>query len=183
MSTMNGYRPCLNELAADMPKKKTAPIRSLLPSIEKALSSGQTLKDFKTTLLGALKQQPLARKGLIKAFDKSAPRIVGVPRLDMHSTYGKQTGRKLSDYILTNRLTKLFATGSFLRRQMVIGLLRAESASGQKSETITLALDVRALSAEQGDTMLPIRSAVVKQIAALGGVDRTHLVHSCLIPC
>jgi len=46
MSTLNEYRSCLNELAAATPRKKAALIRSLLPSIEAALSSGQTLKDI-----------------------------------------------------------------------------------------------------------------------------------------
>src|SRR5205807_3038500 len=46
MSTLNEYRACLNDLAAATPRKKAALIRSLLPSIEAALSSGQTLKDI-----------------------------------------------------------------------------------------------------------------------------------------
>jgi hypothetical protein len=46
MSTLHEYRNCLNELAAATPRKKAALIRSLLPSIEAALSSGQTLKDI-----------------------------------------------------------------------------------------------------------------------------------------
>jgi hypothetical protein len=46
MSTLNEYRSCLNELTAATPRKKAALIRSLLPSIEAALSSGQTLKDI-----------------------------------------------------------------------------------------------------------------------------------------
>jgi hypothetical protein len=50
MSTLKEFRSCLNELAAATPRKKAALIRSLLPSIEAALSSGQTLKDIWTTL-------------------------------------------------------------------------------------------------------------------------------------
>ena len=50
MSTPNLYRTCLNELAAATPRKKAALIRSLLPSIEAALGSGQTLKDIWTAL-------------------------------------------------------------------------------------------------------------------------------------
>jgi hypothetical protein len=46
MSTLNEYRTCLSELATATPRKKAALIRSLLPSIEAALSSGQTLKDI-----------------------------------------------------------------------------------------------------------------------------------------
>jgi hypothetical protein len=50
MSTLNEYRTCLNELAGATPRKKAALIRSLLPSIEAAPSSGQTLKDIWTAL-------------------------------------------------------------------------------------------------------------------------------------
>jgi hypothetical protein len=46
MSTQKDYRRCLEQLAASPPKKKAALIRSLLPGIQAALSSGQTLKDI-----------------------------------------------------------------------------------------------------------------------------------------
>ena len=41
-----GYRPCLEKLAGAPPKRKAALIRSLLPGIEAALHSGQSLKDI-----------------------------------------------------------------------------------------------------------------------------------------
>ena len=40
------YRPCLEKLAGAPPKSKAALIRSLLPGIEAALHSGQSLKDI-----------------------------------------------------------------------------------------------------------------------------------------
>jgi len=40
------YRPCLEKLAGAPPKRKAALIRSLLPGIEAALHSGQSLKDI-----------------------------------------------------------------------------------------------------------------------------------------
>src|SRR5713226_10334002 len=46
MSTQKDYRRCLEQLAATPPKRKAALIRSLLPGIEAALTSGQTLKDI-----------------------------------------------------------------------------------------------------------------------------------------
>ena len=46
MSTQKDYRRCLEELAAAPPKRKAALIRSLLPGIEAALTSGQNLKDI-----------------------------------------------------------------------------------------------------------------------------------------
>ena len=46
MSTQKDYRRCLEKLAAAPPKRKAALIRSLLPGIEAALNSGQSLKDI-----------------------------------------------------------------------------------------------------------------------------------------
>lgn len=46
MSTQKDYRRCLEQLAAAPPKRKAALVRSLLPGIEAALTSGQTLKDI-----------------------------------------------------------------------------------------------------------------------------------------
>jgi hypothetical protein len=46
MSTQNDYRRCLENLATAPPKRKAALVRSLLPGIEAALTSGQTLKDI-----------------------------------------------------------------------------------------------------------------------------------------
>jgi hypothetical protein len=40
------YRHCLDELAGAVPRRKAALIRSLLPGIEAALNSGQSLKDI-----------------------------------------------------------------------------------------------------------------------------------------
>ena len=47
---LNDYRCYIEELTATTPKKKAALIRSLLPTIEAALRSGQTLKDIWQTL-------------------------------------------------------------------------------------------------------------------------------------
>ena len=40
------YHHCLDELAGAVPKRKAALVRSLLPGIEAALNSGQSLKDI-----------------------------------------------------------------------------------------------------------------------------------------
>lgn len=50
MSTLRDYRSSLEELTATAPKKKSALVRSLLPTIEAALRSGKTLKDIWDTL-------------------------------------------------------------------------------------------------------------------------------------
>jgi hypothetical protein len=47
---LKDYRSSIEELTATPPKKKAALIRSLLPTIEAALRSGQTLKDIWETL-------------------------------------------------------------------------------------------------------------------------------------
>ena len=46
MSTQNDYHRCLQKLATAPPTRKAALVRSLLPGIETALNSGQTLKDI-----------------------------------------------------------------------------------------------------------------------------------------
>jgi hypothetical protein len=46
VSTQKDYRDCLEKLAAAPPKRRVALIRSLLPGIEAALTSGQNLKDI-----------------------------------------------------------------------------------------------------------------------------------------
>src|SRR5215469_4332182 len=50
MSMLKDYRSSIEEPTATPPKKKAALIRSLLPTIEAALRSGQTLKDIWETL-------------------------------------------------------------------------------------------------------------------------------------
>ena len=45
-SMQKDYRPCLEKLAGAPPRRKAALIRSLLPGIEAALHSGQSLKDI-----------------------------------------------------------------------------------------------------------------------------------------
>src|SRR5260370_32470080 len=57
-------------------------------------------------LLGVLKQQGLAGKGLVKAFEKWAPRIAGCTRAEMNWVYCQQTGREMSDYILVQQADK-----------------------------------------------------------------------------
>jgi transposase len=46
MSTQKHYRRCLQQLAANPPKRRVALIRALLPEIEAAVTAGQNLKDI-----------------------------------------------------------------------------------------------------------------------------------------
>src|SRR5258707_13592778 len=46
MATQEQYRRCLEQLASGPPKTSVALIRSLLPGTERALTSGQNLKDI-----------------------------------------------------------------------------------------------------------------------------------------
>lgn len=58
-------------------------------------------------LLGVLRQQGLAGKGLVQAFEKWAPTIVGSSRDDMNRIYREQTGREMSNYILVQQADKV----------------------------------------------------------------------------
>jgi excisionase family DNA binding protein len=57
-------------------------------------------------LLGVLREQGLAGKGLVKAFEKWALRIAGCSRAEMNRVYCEQTGREMSDYILVQQADK-----------------------------------------------------------------------------
>lgn len=59
------------------------------------------------TLLGVLKQEGLAGKGHIHAFEKWLPRIVGVSRADADKVYREQTGREMADKILIQKADKI----------------------------------------------------------------------------
>jgi hypothetical protein len=52
MPTQKHYRRCLEQLAAGPPKRRVALIRTLLPEIEAAVTSGQNLKDIWEALQG-----------------------------------------------------------------------------------------------------------------------------------
>src|SRR6266850_1011059 len=58
-------------------------------------------------LLGVLRQQGLAGKGLVNAFEKWAPRIAGCSRAEINRVYCEQTGREMSDYILVQQADKV----------------------------------------------------------------------------
>ena len=58
-------------------------------------------------LLGVLRQQGLAGKGLVKAFEKWAPRVAGRSRAEMNRVYRAQTGHEMSDYILVQQADKV----------------------------------------------------------------------------
>lgn len=57
-------------------------------------------------LLGVLREQGLAGKGLVEAFEKWAPKVAGCSRADMNRVYCEQTGREMSDYILVQQADK-----------------------------------------------------------------------------
>jgi excisionase family DNA binding protein len=57
-------------------------------------------------LLGVLREQGLAGKGLVEAFEKWVPRVTGCSRSGINRVYCEQTGRELSDYILVQQADK-----------------------------------------------------------------------------
>jgi excisionase family DNA binding protein len=58
-------------------------------------------------LLGVLREQGLAGNGLVRAFEKWAPRVAGCSRDEMNRVYREQTGREMSDYILVQQADKV----------------------------------------------------------------------------
>ncbi len=83
MSMQNDYRHCLEKLAGAVPETKAALIRSLLPGIEAALNSGQSLKNI---------WQALRREGLemsYHGFHKAVWRARKVRKPTAASSLGK----------------------------------------------------------------------------------------------
>src|ERR1700688_3076444 len=78
------YRQCLDKLAGDAPERKAALIRSLLPGIEAALNSGQSLKKI---------WEALASEGLqmsYHSFHKAVWRARRMRKPTADSNWGKQ---------------------------------------------------------------------------------------------
>jgi len=59
------------------------------------------------TLIAVLKQEGIAGAGLIKSFEKWAPKLLGYSRVDMDTLYRTQTGKELTDYILLQQADKV----------------------------------------------------------------------------
>jgi excisionase family DNA binding protein len=85
-------------------------------------------------LLGVLKQQGLAGKGLVEAFEKWAPRIAGSSRAKMSKLYREQTGRELSDYILVQQADKVVRYNQFPPDAEVVRRALLSSRSSPASE-------------------------------------------------
>jgi hypothetical protein len=98
-------------------------------------------------LLGVLKQQGLAGKGLVEAFERWAPRIVGASRADMNRVYSEQTGREMSDYILVQQADKAVRYKQLPPEAEDFRLALAKSVSSQDSEHDSVAASVRTVVA------------------------------------
>jgi excisionase family DNA binding protein len=85
-------------------------------------------------LLGVLRQQGLAGKGLVQAFEKWAPTIVGSSRDDINRMYGEQTGRDMSDYILVQQADKVVRYNQLPLEAEVFRQALAKSAAPQSSD-------------------------------------------------
>jgi hypothetical protein len=59
------------------------------------------------TLLGVLKQSGLAGRGLVQAFEFWSKRVIGYSREDLNSMYLRQTGRDMTDYIMTQKADRV----------------------------------------------------------------------------
>jgi len=78
------YRRCLDKLASAAPKRKAVLVRSLLPGIEAALNSGQSLKD----IWEALGNEGLAMS--YRVFHKTVSRSRKMKKPTAASSWGKE---------------------------------------------------------------------------------------------
>ena len=118
-------------------------------------------------LLGLLRQQGLAGKGLVEAFEKWAPRIVGVSRADMNRVYYEQTGREMSDYILVQQADKAVRYKQLPPEAENFRLALAKSVNSQDSEHDSVAASVRTVGAKQRGTILSQRDTPVEKSKGL----------------
>jgi excisionase family DNA binding protein len=120
-------------------------------------------------LLGVLKQQGLAGKVLVEAFEKWAPRIIGASRANMNKVYKEQTGREMSDYILLQQADKVVRYKQVPPEAEGFRLAFVKSMGPEGSERDATARGVSAVSAEQRDTIRSGRRSVVAKISGLLG--------------
>lgn len=87
-------------------------------------------------LLGVLKEQGLAGKGLLRAFEKWAPTIARTSRSAMSRVYRQQTGREMSDYILAQLADKVVRYNQLPPEADVVrqALLNSSGSSGSDEE-------------------------------------------------
>jgi len=120
-------------------------------------------------LLGVLKQQGLAGKGLLEAFEKWAPRILGASRADMNRVYYSQTGREMSDYILVQQADKAVRYKQLPPEAEAFRLALAKSASSQDPEHDSATPSVCSVIPEKRGTIVSVRNTVVEQSRGLFG--------------
>lgn len=120
-------------------------------------------------LLGVLKQQGLAGQGLVEAFEKWAPRILGASRSDMNSVYNKQTGREMSDYILLQQADKAVRYKQLPPESEGFRVALANLLGCQGPEGETSAAGVSSLSAEQRGTVVSSRKLMMERVSGLLG--------------
>lgn len=99
-------------------------------------------------LLGLLRQQGLAGKGLVSAFERWAPRMVGTSRAEVNKAYNKQTGRELSDYILLQQADKAVRYRQLPPEAEGVRLELTKCVTSQNSEDDMFASGARKLSPE-----------------------------------
>src|SRR5271154_5283330 len=87
--------------------------------VVRARWSASPLREAKT-LLGVLQQEGLRGKGLIEAFEKYSVRLLGYTRADMAKLYRQQTGRELTDYILTQKADKVVRSNEVVAERTVL---------------------------------------------------------------
>jgi excisionase family DNA binding protein len=118
-------------------------------------------------LLGVLKEQGLAGKGLVEAFEKWAPRIVGASRADMNKVYEEQTGHEMSDYILVQQADKAVRYKQLPPEAEGFRLALVQSMGSQSRERVATTMREGAVSAEQNGRILSARNRMALKIPRL----------------
>jgi len=120
-------------------------------------------------LLGVLKQHGLAGKGLVEAFEKWAPSLVGASRSDVNSVYHEQTGREMSDYILLQQADKVVRYQQFPREAEGIRIALANFIRSETAERSTLTRIAHSVNAARDGTILSARKGAIEKATRLLG--------------
>lgn len=127
------------------------------------------------TLLGVLKQEGLTGKGLVSAFERWLPRILGLSRADVNRLYREQTGREMPDEILIQKADKIVRYKQLPREAEVFRQIIAKGRESCKvhESTSRVMAPQKCAKCGQGTAMYKVR---VEIKSAVGSRDATVIV-------
>lgn len=128
------------------------------------------------TLLGVLRQEGSAGKGLIHAFEKWLPRIVGVSRADADKVYREQTGREMADKILIQKADKIVRYKQLPPEAEIFRRIILRSRQPAKKPDSCRQTIARRKGAKRGPRVASLYKVRVEVRSGMGDRDSTVLI-------